>query len=111
MDPNHLQALADDEDLPKWKGLLMVAFVRDLDVLESLALNPSNASITDGWLSRHPEPTIRMNVARKAGWGDLSERTLRRLLKDIDTEVVDATENSLAGDWNKSIPIEDADPY
>ena len=111
MDSNHLQALADDEDLSKWKGLLIVAFVRDLDVLESLALNPSNASVTDGWLSRHPEPAIRMNVGRKAGWGYLSKRTLRRLLKDPDAEVVDTTENSLAGEWNESIPIEDADPY
>ena len=111
MDTNHLQALADDENLPKWKGLLMVAFIKDLDVLESLALNPSNAPITDSWLSRHPEPAIRINVARKAGWGDLSARTMRRLLKDTEAEVVDAIQNSLAGDWNESIPIEDADPY
>lgn len=112
MDINRMCALADDENLPKWKGLLITAFVSDLDVLESLAINPSNAPITDSLLSRHSEPTVRANVARKAGWGNLSEKTLARLLGDKDSpEVVDAAQNSLAGDWNAGIPLEDADPY
>lgn len=110
VDLNRVQALAEDDQLPKWKGLLIVLFVEDVDVLESLASNPGNSVVTDWWLAKHAEPSIRANVARKAGLGVLHSRLVDMLLHDDpDPHVRDAAEVSMTGDWNRDFPFDPDD--
>ena len=106
-DPNRLLAAAEDDHLPRWKGLLLVLFTTDVDVLETLAANPANHPITDRLLAKHAEPSIRAAVARKAGLGLLRPDTIRTLSSDPDPHVKDTLQTSQAGDWNRDYPTED----